>query len=71
MKLLQHPNVTSLLGICTKVPPLKMLLEFQSGGALNDYLEKHPPFTEEEMCLVLHQIACGMNALHENNIIHR
>lgn len=71
MKLLQHPNVTSLLGVCSKTPPLKMILEFQSGGALDNYIETHPPFTDEEMFLVLHQVACGMAALHDHNVIHR
>ena len=41
MKMLDpHPNVVRLLGCCTEKDPIFVILEFVSGGTLQDFLRK-------------------------------
>lgn len=39
MKRLQHPNLVSLLGVCTREEPMYIVLEYLAGGSLDDWLE--------------------------------
>jgi serine/threonine protein kinase len=72
MKSLRHPNLVTLLGVCTKERPLLMVLEYLPGGSLNIWLPKcgkHArPF---ELLWIVNQTACGMVALGTAEIIHR
>ena len=41
MKRLQHPNLVSLLGVCTIDRPILMVLEYLAGGSLDDWIAKN------------------------------
>jgi abelson tyrosine-protein kinase 1 len=72
MKSLRHPNLVTLLGVCTKERPLLMVLEYLPGGSLDVWLPKcgkHArPF---ELLRIVNQAARGMVALGTAGIIHR
>lgn len=40
MAKLRHPNVTSVLGVTTKNPPLRLILEFHSRGSCYQLIVK-------------------------------
>jgi serine/threonine protein kinase len=72
MKQLRHPNLVSLLGVCTAGSPTFMILEFLKGGSLEDWLpENGPRLKPERLTHLLHQVALGFLALEEAMIIHR
>lgn len=73
MMALRHPNVISLLKVCTNERPLMLVLEYASAGALDRWLPTHGADADAETLLYLvHQVALGMYFLHgQRRIIHR
>jgi len=68
-KLTPHPNVTRLLGICSK--PVCMVLEFVDNGSLSAWLASKNTLDDETKVSIAHGIAAGMLHLHKAGIIHR
>uniref|UniRef100_A0AC35UHA7 Tyrosine-protein kinase n=1 Tax=Rhabditophanes sp. KR3021 TaxID=114890 RepID=A0AC35UHA7_9BILA len=73
MKNLNHPNLISLIGVCTREAPYFIITEFMNKGNLLDYLRKLnknalPPSVLLHMAS---QVAAGMVYLESRNIIHR
>lgn len=62
-RLLDHPNIVSLIGICLDEPNLCLVLEYCRGGPLNRVLagRKIPPDIIVDWAI---QIASGMDYLH-------
>lgn len=62
-RLLDHPNIVSLIGICLDEPNLCLVLELCRGGPLNRVLagRKIPPDIIVDWAI---QIASGMDYLH-------
>jgi serine/threonine protein kinase len=72
MKSLRHPNLVSLLGVCSTMKPLLMVLEYLPGGALDEWLPKNGAKAEPFVLLrLLHQAARGMAALGVAGVVHR
>jgi serine/threonine protein kinase len=72
MKRLRHPNLVSLLGVCTKQPPYLMVLEFLAGGSLDVWLpENGPKLSVPRLLHILHQVALGLASLGDVGVIHR
>uniref|UniRef100_A0A0N4ZLX0 Tyrosine-protein kinase n=1 Tax=Parastrongyloides trichosuri TaxID=131310 RepID=A0A0N4ZLX0_PARTI len=73
MKDLQHPNLVSLIGICTREAPLFIITEFMSKGNLLDYLRKieKDSLPSSVILYMASQVASGMAYLESKNIIHR
>uniref|UniRef100_A0A5S6R0B9 mitogen-activated protein kinase kinase kinase n=1 Tax=Trichuris muris TaxID=70415 RepID=A0A5S6R0B9_TRIMR len=70
LHLLRHPNVAALRGVCLSLPNLCLVLEFYAGGPLNRILSayKVPPDVLIDWAV---QVACGMNYLHAEELVHR
>jgi len=70
---LRHPNVVTLIGICS-VPSPCMVLELMHRGSLNDVLgsKKYQHLVDSALSLrIATDIARGMTYLHSLSIIHR
>jgi len=66
---LRHPNVISFLGSSSNHE--YVLTEFVDGGNLEDALKSNIQFDELAILDILRQVACGLEYLHSNNIVHR
>uniref|UniRef100_A0A0K0E3N4 Tyrosine-protein kinase n=1 Tax=Strongyloides stercoralis TaxID=6248 RepID=A0A0K0E3N4_STRER len=73
MKDLTHPNLVSLIGICTREAPLFIITEFMNKGNLLDYLRKieKDSLPASVTLYMASQVASGMAYLESKNIIHR
>ena len=74
MKRLNHPNLVSLLGVCTEKKPMIMVMEYLPGGALCDWLVKNKTggmMTARKEIGILSQVAAGMQHLFGLSIVHR
>jgi len=64
-----HPNVCSILGICTD--PVAIVMEYVSGGSLLSCIaNKKIQMTPTRVVKFAKDIASGMSHLHAENIIH-
>jgi serine/threonine protein kinase len=74
MSPLSHPNVVSLVGVCTAGDPRMIALQFCEHGALLTYLKAHQfsralhPLSKFH---IMHDVAEGMAYLTVRHIIHR
>lgn len=67
-----HPNIVQILGICTKLPNLCIVLEYMQAGSLHKILHKdNVRFDSKSVCRIGLEITKGMLHLHSLNIIHR
>jgi serine/threonine protein kinase len=75
MKQLRHPNLVTLLGVCTREPPFLALVEFLKGGSLDSWLpnngHKLLTPTPAKLIRMLHEVALGCQALARSGIVHR
>ncbi|CEF59982.1 Sterile20-like kinase [Strongyloides ratti] len=68
----KHENIVKLLACYYQKNQLSILLEFCSGGAIdNIMLELNRSLTEKQISYVTHYTCVGLNHLHKNNVIHR
>ena len=72
MKMLHHPNVISLRGVCSKVEPIYIITEFMANGNMVKYLRSVGRKTVMSQLLTwTGQICTGMSHLEQSSIIHR
>ena len=72
MKLCHHPNIVKLLDHFENSEFIYIVMEYLSGGTLNQYIKKHYfNFTESQTANIIKQIANGIKYLHNYGIIHR
>lgn len=74
----RHPNVVSMVGVCTLDAPLLLVIEFADHGDLKGYLRDRRPtetmpalLTPNELERFCVQIAHGMEYLAGLKVIHR
>ncbi len=74
MAQLRHPNVVSLIGVCTTGSPCTLVLQYCEHGSLLNFLRRHTGFNEllftSKIC-IMEDVACGMHFLSSLNIVHR
>eukprot|EP00911_Craspedida_sp_UC1_P000124 UC1_evm1s98 len=69
---LNHPNVMSLLGVCTVGSPKMVLLPMCAHGALDEFLERMDRALSLGVRLgICRDAACGMEYLAKAKIVHR
>jgi serine/threonine protein kinase len=66
---LNHPHIVQLFGACdgngVDQPPI-FVCEYATNGPLNKYLREHP----DQLLEKLHEVALGVQYLHERDIVH-
>ncbi|KAG8378112.1 hypothetical protein BUALT_Bualt08G0104300 [Buddleja alternifolia] len=72
LRQVQHENVVSFIGACTKLPHLCIVTEYMPGGSLYEYLHKnHHVMKLPQLLRFAIDVCKGMEYLHQNNVIHR
>ncbi|KAI1979779.1 serine/threonine-protein kinase gin4 [Ophidiomyces ophidiicola] len=71
MKLIEHPNVISLLDVWENRGELYLVLEYVEGGELFDYVSESGPLPEVEAVRLFRQIIAALSYCHQYNICHR
>eukprot|EP00492_Amphilonche_elongata_P001942 TRINITY_DN225_c0_g1_i1.p1 TRINITY_DN225_c0_g1~~TRINITY_DN225_c0_g1_i1.p1 ORF type:complete len:352 (-),score=72.51 TRINITY_DN225_c0_g1_i1:2-1057(-) len=68
-----HPNVICFYGFCDDPGNTFMLMQYFPGGSLDEVLERSPDISYDTKIRILHQAACGLFHLHQQNppVIHR
>jgi len=71
MECLMHRNIVRYLGTDRSHLHLFILLEFVSGGSIEQMLNQFGPFSEDLVRRFTHHIICGIVYLHDKGIVHR
>jgi len=71
MRQLKHPNVVSLQEVVRDKVSIFLVQECLAGGELFDKLLAKGPFNEEDTLAIFAQVACGLDYLHANDVVHR
>ncbi|XP_055357949.1 tyrosine-protein kinase Abl-like isoform X2 [Paramacrobiotus metropolitanus] len=73
MKEMRHPNLITLLGVCTRDLPFYIVTEFMQHGNLLDYLRKTDPkkLSGVTLMYIAAQVSSAMAYLEERQFIHR
>ncbi|XP_065836872.1 tyrosine-protein kinase JAK2-like [Oscarella lobularis] len=80
MATFDHPHLVALMGVCIE-SPMRLVVEFASYGALDEYLQEHEPNCSrsdygsrvdlQTQLKFAGQIAYAMSFLEENRLVHR
>lgn len=68
---LHHDNIVQYLGFENSEDSINVFLEYVSGGSLSSCLSKCGKFAEDITRSFTAQILCGLEYLHDRDIIHR
>ena len=75
LKMLKHPNIIQLYDSFILNNCLMMVMEYATGGTLNDIVEKRlancDPFPEETIAHLFAQIVIALDYVHGRQILHR
>ena len=66
-----HPNIISIFKHFTTDKYLIMVLEYCSGGSLDDYIQKHGPIPPPLLYDLCNQLISALQYIHSKNIAHR
>ncbi len=68
---LSHPNVVSVYDVGEQFGTYYIIMELVEGFTLKKYIEKKGKLSQHDAVQVTMQVARGLNAAHEQGIIHR
>lgn len=68
---LKHKNIVDYIDTVKTDCFFCIVLEYVDEGSLQSLLKKHGPLTEQVVAVMIIQILCGLQFLHEQGIIHR
>ncbi len=68
---LSHPNVVSVYDVGEQFGTYYIVMELVEGFTLKKYIEKKGQMSQHDAVQVTMQVARGLNAAHEQGIIHR
>lgn len=68
---LKHPNVLPMLGCFADDEYVYFVLEMCQGGDLFKCLRHNGPLREELAVHVIQQLICGLEYIHNHNVVHR
>ncbi|CAJ0579318.1 unnamed protein product, partial [Mesorhabditis spiculigera] len=71
MRDLIHPNVVRAYGVAVLENPMYILLELIQGGDLLKFLKSEAKPTRRELKRIMFQCACGLEFIHQKEVIHR
>lgn len=71
MKCINHQNVINFYEVFETPKSLMIVLEYAGGGDILNLLKLKKRFTENEARSIFNQIVMGVQACHNNKIIHR
>lgn len=67
-----HPNIVKILGICSDIPNVCIILEYMRSGSLHDIIHQQKVRLDgRNVIRVALNVSDGMEYLHSLNIIHR
>ena len=68
---LSHPNIVSVYDVGEQFGTYYIVMELVEGFTLKKYIEKKGQMSQHDAVQVTMQVARGLNAAHEQGIIHR
>ena len=68
---LQHPNIVNVYDVAEDRGLYYIVMELVEGITLKDYIQKKGKLTPKEVIGITLQVCAGIEAAHDNNIIHR
>ncbi len=68
---LEHPNIVNVYDVGVQEGCYYIVMEYIPGVTLKSYIEKKGKLNYRETLSIAIQVACGIQAAHSNNIIHR
>lgn len=68
---IQHPNIVEVFEIGKGKEHTFVAMEFLPNGSLEDYIQKNYPISFETAKKIIEQICCGLEAIHQKQVIHR
>ncbi len=74
MAQMRHPNVVSLVGVCTAGMPKMLVMQHCEHGSLLSFMQAHFGFNElllRSKLKIMEDVACGMSFLSSLLIVHR
>ncbi len=69
--LLQHPNIVNIYDVGSEEHMHYIVMEYVEGITLKTYIEKKGQLNYKEAISIAIQVARGIEAAHNNNIVHR
>ncbi|XP_077975160.1 tyrosine-protein kinase Fer-like isoform X1 [Styela clava] len=67
-----HPNIVRLIGVCTDMQPVYIVMELVPGGDLTKHLKKSVNMLQSKQLVKMCMDSCsGLNYLEEKKCIHR
>jgi serine/threonine protein kinase len=69
---LRHPNIVSLLKVCTDPGMSGLVLEYMEGGSLGKRIHesKEPPLTRNQILILFRDVLMGISYVHEKGQLH-
>ncbi|CAM0872464.1 unnamed protein product [Alopecurus aequalis] len=71
LRRIRHPNIIALHDSIRDAGRIYLILEYCRGGDLYTYLLRHKRVPETVAKHFIRQLACGLQMLRDNNVVHR
>jgi len=66
-----HPHLVRLFGVVETTTKVQLVMQLATGGDLFTQLTEHGKFSEPRASNIFGQVACAVNYMHEQGMIHR